>query len=160
VSAATFDTIIALPRSAVWEKLRDLRSARHYVAGVTAIDMSTSQHEGVGASRKVFKDGRPPVDETVVAWEEGSRIVLKIHQGDRPPSPFKSAQFQYSLSDAPNGKTLVRGTFSYEMPAGILSKLLEVLILRRALARSHARVAADMKTFYETGRATNQAAGP
>jgi len=149
----TFETVIAMPRTDVWAKLRDLRVARHYVPDVTAIEMNTSQSEGIGASRKVFMKNRQPVDETVIAWEDGRGFTVKIHKGEQPPTPFKWAKFQYEVADAPGAQTRVRGTFSYEMANGLLGRLLEALVLRRALERSNTAVAANMKRFYETGRA-------
>jgi Polyketide cyclase / dehydrase and lipid transport len=145
----TFEIVIAMPRTAVWAKLRDLRSARHYVPGVTAIELNTSRREGVGASRKVFMAKRRPMDETAIAWEDERGYTLKIHDGEKPPAPFKSATFQYLLDDAPGAQTRVRGTFAYEM-SGLFGWLLEVFVLKRALARSNATVAANMKSYYET----------
>lgn len=107
MGALTFEAVIAMPRADVWAKLRDLQMARHYVKGVTAIELNTSQREGVGASRKVFMKDRPPVDETVIAWEDGRGITLKIHNGDKAPAPFKWAKFQYVIEDGPSGKTRV-----------------------------------------------------
>jgi carbon monoxide dehydrogenase subunit G len=155
MSEVKFEVVIALPRSEVWEKLRDLRTARHYVPGVTAIEMNTSQHEGVGASRKVFMKGRAPVDETAVVWEDGDGFTLKIHNGEKAPAPFKWATYRYSIADAPNGQTRVRGTFTYEMAGGLFGRILEALVVKRAVERSSAAVAANMKAFYETGRAAN-----
>jgi polyketide cyclase/dehydrase/lipid transport protein len=148
----TFDIIIAMSRADAWEKLRDLRCARHYVPGVTAIEMNTAQREGVGASRKVFMKNRSPVDETAIAWEDQHGYTLNLHNGDKPPTPFKRATFQYLLEDAPGAQTRVRGTFSYEMAPGLLGRMLEALVLRRALKRSNTAVAANMKRFYETGQ--------
>ena len=148
----TFDIIIAMSRTDAWEKLRDLRSARHYVPGVTAIEMNTAQREGVGASRKVFMKNRSPVDETAIAWEDLRGYTLNLHNGDKPLAPFKRATFQYLLEDAPGAQTRVRGTFSYEMAQGLLGRMLEALVLRRALKRSNTAVAANMKRFYETGQ--------
>jgi len=150
--ALTFEAVIAMPRAAVWAKLRDLRSARHYVHGVTNIELNTPQREGVGASRKVFRQGRPPVDETVVVWEDGRRIALNIHDGERPPGPFKWAKFQYVIEDAPNGQTRVIGTFSYEMAWGLFGRIFDAFAVRPAIARTQATLGENMKTFYETGQ--------
>jgi carbon monoxide dehydrogenase subunit G len=155
MSEVKFEAVIALPRSEVWERLRDLRTARHYVPGVSAIEMNTSQREGIGASRKVFMKGREPVDETAVVWEDGAGFTLKIHNGDKAPAPFKWATYRYLIEDAPNGQTRVRGTFAYEMAGGVFGRILEVLVIKRALERSNAAVAANMKAFYETGQAAN-----
>ena len=150
MGAVTFEAVIALPRAAVWDKLRDLRTARHYVTGVTAIELSTAQREGVGASRKVFMKGRAPVDETVVAWEDGRGMTMKIHNGEQPPAPFRWAKFQYAIEDAPGGRTRVLGTFSYEMAWGLFGRMFDALAVRPASARSHATLGANMKKYYET----------
>ena len=153
-----FETVIARPRNEVWSQLRDLRVARHYVPGVTAIEYNTSQHEGVGASRKVYMKKRAPVDETAIAWEDGQGFTLKIHNGDKAPAPFKSATFQYEIKDAPGGQTAVRLAFSYEMGLGLLGPLLDLFLIRSSIERSNAAVAANMKTYYETGQSSSPSA--
>jgi hypothetical protein len=147
----SFEIVIAMRRSEVWAKLCDLRAARHYVPDVTAIELNGSQSEGVGASRKVYKKNREPVDETAIAWEDERGYTVRIHNGEKPPAPFKRAKFQYALADAPGAQTRVRGTFSYEIAGGLFGWLLEKVMLRRALERSNAAVAANMKKYYETG---------
>ena len=151
------EAVIAMSRVEVWARLRDLRMARHYVPGVTAIEFSTAQREGVGASRKVFMKGRAPVDETAIAWEDGCGFTVKIHDGDKAAAPFKWATFQYLIEDAPGGQTRFRGTFAYEMAYGLLGRMLDVLVVRPALRRTQAVLGPNMKKFYETGQVTNPA---
>ena len=151
------EAVIAKPRAQVWAQLRDLRMARHYVAGVTAIEFNPGPHEGVGASRKVFMQKRPPVDETAIAWQDGSGYTLNVHNGAKPPAPFKWARFEYRLEDVSGDQALLRGIFSYEMAGGIFGRILEALVLRSALQRSQAALGVNMKKFYETGQVTNQA---
>ena len=149
--ALVFETIIARPRTAVWAQLRDLRAARHYVPGVTAIEYNSAQHEGVGASRKVCRIKRPPVDETAIAWEDGKGFTLRIHDGGNAPAPFKWATFEYQLYDAPGGQTIVRGTFSYEMALGLFGPIVDALLVRPSIKRSNLAVSANMKKYCETG---------
>ena len=151
------EAVLAMPRAQVWDRLRDLRLARHYVLGVTQIEFNPGPREGVGASRKVFMKGRAPVDETAVEWLEQRGYTLKIHNGEQGPKPFKSASFQYELADAANNQTHFRGTFAYEMGGGVFGWLLERLLIRAAVARSNAALGINMKTFYETGKTTNPA---
>lgn len=154
----SFEAVIARSRAEVWDQLRDLRVARHYVPGVTAIELNSAQREGIGASRKVFTKKRAPVDETAIAWEEGCGYTLKIHNGDTPAAPFKWATFQYAIEDAPGGQTLMRGTFSYEMAGGLFGRILNALIVRRAIERTNIALKANTKKFYETGEVTNHTA--
>ncbi len=153
-----FETTIARPRAEVWEQLRDLRVARHYVPGVTAIEYNSAQREGVGASRKVFMKKRAPVDETAIVWEDGRGFTLKIHDGDKPPAPFRWATFQYRIDDAPGGHTAVRCAFEYEMGLGLFGRVLDRLVVRRSIERSNVAVAANMKKYYETGQPAIQPA--
>ena len=119
------ETQLAMPRAQAWAKLRDLLLAQQYVPGVTRIEITTPQREGMGASRRVFCKGRPPVDETVIAWEDGHGFTVKLHNGDQPPKPFKQAQFVYRLDDAPgggdlhvDGYTFEIGEFGYDLYTG------------------------------------------
>ena len=152
-------TLIAKPRAEVWKQLRDLLVARHYVPGVTAIEYNSPQREGVGASRKVYMKKRAPVDETAVVWEDGRGFTLKIHNGDKAPSPFKWATFKYEITDAPGAQTAVRLEFAYEMALGVFGRVLDKLVIRPSIERTNATVAANMKKFYETGAASNAVDG-
>lgn len=154
---ATTEAVIAMPRARAWEKLRDLSVAQNYVPGVTGVELTTGQREGVGASRRVFSKGRPPLDETVVEWQDGTGFMLKLHNGEKPPAPFKEAYFSYALADAPDGQTLFRGTLSYEMPWGAFGKLLDALVLNRLLAPTTTAIGPALKQFYETGKSANPA---
>jgi hypothetical protein len=155
MNQVVMETVIALPRSAVWAKMRDLRLPRFYVTGVTSLEFNPGPQEGVGASRRVLMMKRAPVDETVIEWVEGYRFTLKVHNGDKPVAPFKVATIQYAIEDAPDDQTLFKGTFAYEMAGGILGGILDVCLVRPGLKRRNATLAPNMKVFYETGKATN-----
>jgi hypothetical protein len=155
MNKVVMETVIALPRAAVWDKMRDLRVPRFYVTGVTAIELNPGPREGIGASRKVMTTKRPPVDETVIAWEEGHCFTLKVHNGDKPIAPFKSATIQYAIENAPGGQTKFRGTFAYEMAGGILGGILDVCLVRPGLRKRNTTLGPNMKIFYETGKVMN-----
>ena len=142
--------LVAIARADAWERLQDLMLARHYVPGVTDIEITTPNRTGVGASRKVFVKGRPPIDETVIAWEEGHGFTIRLHHGDKPPSPFSQAQFVYRLDDAPDGRTRVTTTLAYELPRGALGRLLDALLMRHISAHMVRTIARNMKQLYET----------
>jgi len=155
MNKVVMETIIALPRAAVWEKMRDLRLPRFYVTGVTSLEFNPGPHEGVGASRRVLMTRQAPVDETVVEWLEGSSFTLKIHNGEKQVAPFKSATIQYAIEDAPDGQTRFKGTFAYEMAGGLLGGLLDVCLVRPGLKSRNATLGPNMKVFYETGKVMN-----
>jgi ligand-binding SRPBCC domain-containing protein len=133
-----------------WERLRDLGKAHLYVPGIIDTKITTEQTEGVGASRQVFSKPRPPMDETVVAWEEGKAIELKLHFGDNDAQgPFAQSFFRYSI-EAQGEKTLVRNSMRYTMRWGIVGQLLE-LLLKRAFQNAVSDVVLAQKLYYETG---------
>jgi Polyketide cyclase / dehydrase and lipid transport len=148
-------TLLAMPRAEAWAKLRDIALARHYVAGVERIEITTPQSEGVGANRRVFVKGRPPVDETVILWEDGRGFTMKLHHDGKAPPPFKEAAFRYWLDDAPVGQTLVHTTLSYRLPLGAVGRLLDALVMRRLMAPTITAIGPGMKQFYETGKSAN-----
>jgi hypothetical protein len=157
MNQVVMETSIALPRAAVWDKMRDLRLPRFYVSGVTSIEFNPGPHEGVGASRKVSMTRQSSVDETVIAWEEGRCFTLKIHNGEKQVAPFKSATIQYAIDDAPGEHTRFRATFAYEMAGGMFGRILDVCLVRPGLRRRDATLGPNMKRYYETGQIMNAA---
>lgn len=153
----SFETTIAMSRAEAWEKLRDLLIARHYVPGVTNIEYNTEQHEGVGASRKVYMKGQKPVDETVIDWEDGHGFTIRLHQGDKPAAPFKEATFRYRIDDTPDGQTLFKGIISYEVGMGLIGKVLDALVVHRMMLKTNEALKNNVKIFYETGKTANPA---
>lgn len=158
MSEVICEALIAKSREQVWAQLRDLRIARHYVTGASAIDYNAGPRGGLGASRRVHLRKGGYVDETVVTWQEGRGFTLNLHVCEQAPKPFKWAKFQYELTDAPNGQSLLRGVFSYEVGGGLIGRVFDSLLLRRAIQSSHAALGSRMQKFYERGEVSNPTA--
>ena len=156
-NTASYEIEVDLPRAAVWEKLRDLTLAPRYVPGLTGVEILTAAHEGVGTSRRVFQAKGQPLDETVVEWEDGYGFRLRLHNGDKPPAPFKEAWFDYRIADGPNGHTLFKPALIYTMPWGPVGSLLDALVVRKFAVGNVKQVAVNFKRHYETGETTNAA---
>jgi hypothetical protein len=152
---------VGLPRAVIWEGLRDLRRARFYVPDVTDIVVTTPQHEGVGASRRVFTKSRGFVDETVIAWRDGEGLTLRLHNGEAPPAPFPAATFEYALAERGADWTLLSCIFEYGFPWGAVGPLAHLLLFRPIIGKSLRATAQGFKGHYETGAVTNTAySGP
>ncbi len=137
-----------------WDKLRDLSMPHNYVQGLTKTEMTTELREGVGASRQVFSKSRPPVDETVVVWDEGHGFLLKLHYGDNDAQgPFKRSFFSYAIEHA-GDKTVLKNTMQYEMKWGLFGTILDKLFLRKVYRAVVRDVVIAQKAFYESGEAT------
>ena len=146
---------LAMTRTDAWAKMQDLMLAKYYVPGVLRIEITTPQQQRVGASRRVFCKGRPPIDETVIAWEDGHGFTVKLHHGDKPPAPFRQAQFIYRLDDAPDGQTRATMSLVYELPYGALGVLMDAVLMRPLGRRTVNAIARGLKQVYETGKSAN-----
>lgn len=158
MTTASAEALIDLPRSAAWAKLADLTLAERYVPGVTRIEIVTPHDRGIGACRKVYTEKRPPFDETVAEWIEGHGFTVRVHDGDKPSPPFRDFRFRYRLDDAPGGKTRITTTMIYELPWGLLGRVLDAVVMRRIMGRMAQTIADNMKRVYEAdARAGNTA---
>ena len=150
-------TVIALPRSEVWSRLRDISLAHNYVPGIVKTEIISAQTEGVGASRYVYRNARSYLQETVVEWDEGRGFLIRLHKGDKPAPPFKTAWFRYELADDGPEQTLFTASLGYEMPWGRLGAWLGKR-MEKIVAATVSDVAIAMKLYYETGEPTTRAA--
>jgi hypothetical protein len=148
MNSASGTAPIAMPLEEAWELLRDLGRARHYVPGLTDVQITTEQREGVGASRRVFSKRGAPMDETVVRWDEGRGFEIRLHRGEAgPPPPFREARFVYAL--VPDGERCrIETTLSWVSRWGVLGKLLDALVMRRAIGRTVQQVADGLAQHY------------
>ena len=149
--------IINIPRAAAWEKLRDISLAHHYVPGIVKTEIVSEHTTGVGASRYVYRNRRSYIQETVEEWHDGTGFLIRLHKGDKPAPPFKSAWFRYELADHDTDSTRFTASMKYELPWGAFGSWLEKK-LQKLIAATIADVATAMKLYYETGEPTTAAA--
>ena len=148
---------IALPRAQAWEKLRDISLAHNYVPGIVKTEIVSEQREGVGASRYVYRSKSSYIQETVTQWNEGEGFQIKLHKGDKPAPPFRSAWFRYELQDAGPDSTQFTASMGFELPWGGFGRWLEQ-VLAGFVEKTIGDVAISMKLYYETGEPTTAAA--
>lgn len=151
-SEVSAEALIDLPRSVVWDKLRDLSLAHNYVPGVVRTEIVTTTGEGVGASRKVYQSATRALDETVEQWDPGFGFLIRVHRGKRgAPPPFRDLWFRYRLDDAGNNQTRFTATLRYRIAFGVFGRLFEGFGLRRVFRGVVRDIALSMKDYYETG---------
>jgi hypothetical protein len=148
---------ISLPIDQCWENLRDLTRARHYVPGLTDTVITTDQKEGIGASRIVTHKQFGEMDETVVEWEEGVGMTVRLHKGAKPATPFKKATFRYEFRPASDASSdgahcEIHTSMTYELPFGALGRLLDRLFVGRILRQSVVDSAVCLAENYQTGQ--------
>jgi hypothetical protein len=153
----TAQIVIDMPRAQAWKKLKDLSLAHNYVPGLVKTEIVSEEAEGVGASRYVYRTAKSYIQETVEEWNEGEGFLIRLHRGDKPAPPFRSAWFRYDLQDSGANQTLFTASLSYEMPWGRLGEWLGKK-MQKFVQATIADVATAMKLYYETGKPTTAAA--
>ena len=145
--------MINLPLEQSWEKLNNFTLAPNYVPNLTHCELHEGPTEGVGASRRVFQKGMF-LDETIIHWQEKKGFIMRLHKGDKKPTPFKEANFRYKIK-AVGQQTELTTTMTYQLAGGFIGKLLDKLLFSRVMAGNVKTIAANMKSFYETGTPSN-----
>ena len=148
---------ISVPVESAWQQLRDLRNCIHWVPGLERVEITTTQREGVGASRRVFAargPGSDGMDETVTAWTEGRGFAIRLHRGEQgPPAPMREAEFVYTVH--PDGAdSRIETEMRYSLRWGVLGRAIDAAVTRRVF-RSMAQQVAEgfARRAKETGAA-------
>ena len=152
----TANVLIDVPLSEAWGKLKDISLAHNYVPGIVKTVIVSERHEGVGASRYVYRNEKSYIQETVEEWQEGTGFLIRLHKGDKPAPPFRNAWFRYALADNGSGQTQFTASLIYEMPWGRLGDWLGAK-MANFVQKTIADVAIAMKLYYETGQPTTPA---
>lgn len=146
---------IELSHARAWALLRRLELADRYVPGVERCTLTSHQHEGVGASRRIEHRKRPAMQETVVEWIDGEGFTLELHEprGAQAPMPFSQARFGYRISRAGPRAVNAELSLRYALRGGALGKVADAVVMRGAMLEQVEAVAAAMKAFYEATKA-------
>lgn len=142
---------IPLPIEACWQKLRDLSRAKDYVPGLSDCVVTSAAKEGVGASRIVTHKQFGAMNETVVVWDEGRGITLRLHKGEKPARPFSEALFRYEFRPATSGCE-IHTALTYRLPLGPVGRLLDRLFMRRLFQQNVVDAAVCLAEYYRTER--------
>ena len=144
---------IPLSIETCWAKMRDLTRARDYVPGLSDSVVTTAAKEGVGASRIVTHKQFGAMNESVVAWDAGRGITLRLHKGDKPARPFAEAFFRYEFRPAASvaGEGCeIHTALTYRLPFGPLGRFLDWLFLRRIFRQNVIDAAVSLAENYRT----------
>jgi hypothetical protein len=143
---------VALSTADAWERLQDLSRPDMYVQGLTAVEITTEQGQGVGASRRVTQGKSFKLDETVTEWQEGRGFTLRLHRGEKTSIPLLTAHFfDYGLREN-EGRVFLHNQMRYQVGLGLFGALVDKLLLRRVMRSQLRDVTLAQKIYYETGR--------
>jgi hypothetical protein len=151
VYKVTSSTLVNLDLDSTWQCLSDLSKAHFYVPDISRTEITTEQQEGVGTSRRVYGK-RPPIIETVTAWQQGKGFTLRLHndKGDGVPPLFSQANFHYAINRESEQQTRLTNTIEFEMKFGFLGSLL-IKLIRSEIQKMQDQITVGQKLYYESG---------
>ena len=142
--------LVDLPVTDSWELLQDFSLAHHYVPGLTDTQIVSTQKTGEGAHRRVYS-GKRFLEETITRWHPGAGFVIRLHKGERPMPPFRSADFEYAINASGSRQTRVDLSMRIIMPGGAAGRFVAAKLIMPVIRKNLTQVAAGLKHFYETG---------
>lgn len=124
-------TIIHATPERVWEVLSDFGGIAASTPHLRSSTLTSEEPVGVGASRHCAL-AWPGVstDETVTRWVEGQGYSVTIRMNGMPMRNAR-ADFDTGLEE---GHTVLTGIMSYDLPFGVVGRVLDKLVARRMSA--------------------------
>ena len=111
---------------AVWAVLADFPNISEWNSGVKASHATSDATGGVGAKRHCDLSPAGALEETVVGWEEGSKMVISIDQAKG--LPIKTGEVTFDLSGS--GETS-QMAFRYDYEVGLVGKIIGPILKRQ-----------------------------
>lgn len=129
MSTVTVTRRVSLPRSTVFQALARFDNIHACHPAVERSPLNPgSAPTGLGAERTChFYDGNS-IQERIIEFEPDSRLVVDIYQGSMP---LKTAVATFTLTDTPDGGTLLAMTMAYEPKYGLIGKAMDAMMMRR-----------------------------
>lgn len=147
---STFSTEINIqsPIEQVWDTLADIGNIDRWNPGVIESYVTSNHPPGPGASRHCRLGGKNYLDETVVAWEPGRRLTMRITNTNLP----LWADICFTLHPGQNG-TLVTVSPEYTVKYGLLGQLIDRFYVRNSYERGMKDLLAGLKQYVESNGA-------
>ncbi|MBL4757682.1 MAG: SRPBCC family protein [Rhizobiales bacterium] len=136
-----------------WTLLSDFGNIDVFNPGVAkSYLLNGTQNAGVGATRQCdLTDGKNFLRERITDWQEGKSYTVSIYEGS---VPIKDTQVRLSIEPDGTG-SILKMDMSYRPKFGLLGAVMDVLMLKRMMAKSMRSVVAglDEKATIEMQRA-------
>jgi len=107
------------PKDALWEVIADFPNIADWNSGVKTSASTSSDERGVGATRHCDLSPAGSLEERILEWEEGSRVLVAVEQSAK--APVKKATADFMLTDTPEG-VLLQVDYEYTPKGGALGK--------------------------------------
>ena len=143
---STFSTEINIQAAVeqVWDVLADIGSIDRWNPGVVESHVTTDQPTGLEAGRYCNLGGNNYLNETVVDWEVGRRLTMRITDTNLP----LQADIRFSLQPDQGG-TLVTVSPEYTVNYGPLGWLLDRVYVRNNYEQGMKALLVGLKKYVE-----------
>ena len=133
----------------VWRILSDFGNVYRYNPSVPTSCSTGEESSGLGATRHCDLAPFGSVEERIIEFEEGSRLVVDIFDSEKLP-PFEHSIADLKIESEGTGTRFV-GTLDYQLKGGALGRALNSAGARRSFEKAWTRFTAGLKYYAETG---------
>jgi hypothetical protein len=138
----------------VWKALADFGNICHGHPAVSKSFITSTQKEGVGATRHCdFIMMGASAEELVTEWNEGKNIKIEVQELNKMPG-IKTMALDLALRQ--NGyKTILSSTMTYSMKNSFFD-IMNILMMKKMNAKLLDGIMAGHKLYIETGTIVNE----
>ncbi len=144
----TLERFIDAPVATVWEELAHIPSIHQWNPGVEHSYATSDAITGLGAARHCDLGGRNYLKESVVEFEEGKVLTVRV---DETNLPLAAVDIRFTLRPKENG-TLVTVSPDYRVKFGMMGALLDAVYVRRTYAKGMGALLRGLKDHVEAKR--------
>jgi hypothetical protein len=137
----------------VWDALADFGNICHGHPAVSKSFITSSQKEGVGATRHCdFTMMGASAEEKVTEWNEGKNIKIEVLELKKMPG-IKTMVLDLAIRNQ-GEKTILTSTMAYSMKNGFFN-MMNSLMMKKMNAKLLNGIMAGHKLYIETGTIVN-----
>lgn len=142
------------PKDKVWKALADFGNICHGHPAVSKSFITSSQKEGLGATRHCdFTMMGASAEEKVTDWNEGKNIKIEVVELKKMPG-IKTLSLDLAVRES-GGKTVLSGNMEYSMKNGLFD-VMNSLMMKKMNAKLLDGIMAGHKLYIETGTIVNE----
>lgn len=147
VTTLTSETEINASKEKVWQVLRLIGEIEKFHPLVKKSKTISKLNSGLGAKRHCELLPMGQMEEEVVAWNEGTSIVLEVVGGKMLP-PYHFMKGKVDLIES-GEQTKVVFSFSYQLKYGIIGRLMNALLIRPQFKKAPPKYVRGLKDYVE-----------
>jgi len=137
----------------VWKALADFGNICHGHPAVSKSFITSTQKEGVGATRHCdFTMMGASAEEKVTEWNEGKNIKIQVQELKKMPG-IKTMELDLAIRNQ-GEKTILTSTMVYSMKNGFFN-VMNSLMMKKMNAKLLNGIMAGHKLYIETGTIVN-----